>query len=103
MSEIRGQCLRIVRGTVAPKGRLAGMDARPCWPDRLSPAGINEGVARPREAVRGSADGCGHQREFGIARIRLAPASSYLVQAALALDLATWLEIASIKGGDRQS
>jgi hypothetical protein len=38
-----------------------------------------------------------------IARIRLAPAPSYLVQAALALDLATWLEIASIKGGDRQS
>jgi hypothetical protein len=33
----------------------------------------------------------------------LAPASSDLVQAALALDLATWLEIASIKAGDRQS
>ena len=34
--------------------------------------------------------------------IRPAAASSYL-QAALALAFATWLEIASIKGGDRQS
>jgi len=48
-----------------------------------------------------SADGDRHQREFGIARIRLAPASNRLVQAALAF--ATWLEIASIKAGYRQS
>ena len=56
----------------------------------------------PVGAVRSSADGRGHQRERNRedqagARLKL------FVQAALALDLATWLEIASIKAGDRQS
>jgi hypothetical protein len=36
-------------------------------------------------------------------RIRPVPVSGRLVQAALALAFATWLEIASIKAGDRQS